>query len=265
MSDRTTLIYDGTWEGLLSAVFAAYSRRPMPQEIVEPDSQQHFAVCYQFVKTDAAKAARVQRGIRAKLGAEAADNLWKCFLSGHPHRGNFIYHYLRLGFREGRLVVRRLTDERVAAVNKQASLVAREARHLLQFIRLGETETGVYYAEITPAYPVLPLLMPHFTARMNTQAFVIYDKTHEQAGLWNGRHWTVTDASNPLPPTYTQAEKQYRQLWKTFYDTIAITERINPKLRQNFMPKKYWRNMVEMTEAPPIRQPVLPENKNSLL
>ena len=128
--------------------------------------------------------------------------------------------------------------------------MAREASHLLQFVRLGETETGVYYSEITPTYPVLPLIMPHFVHRLNTQAFVIYDKTHKQAGLYNGRQWVLTDADNAQPPAYTAEERQYRQLWKTFYDTVAITERINPKLRQQFMPKKYWRNMVEMTECP---------------
>ena len=265
MSDRTALMFGGTFDGFLSAVFEAYTRRPMPAEIVEADNQQHFGVCYETVKTDPVKAGRVRRGIRSQMGNEAYDNAWKCFLSEHPERGNFLYRYLRLGFQIQQQLVRSLTDERVMTVNKLAALVSREARHLLQFIRLGETETGVYYAEITPTYPILPLVMPHFAHRLNTQAFVIYDKTHEQAGLYNGHEWMLTDAATPHRPAYTEAEQQYRRLWKTFYDAVAITERINPKLRQNFMPKKYWRNMVEMTESPPPRQPLLSEKKNSPL
>lgn len=258
MSDRTALIFDGSFDGLLTAIFEAYTLRPMPAEIVEPDSQQHLGVVYRNVRTDAAKAARVRRGIRTQMGGEAYDNAWKAFLSQHPERGTFIYRYVRLGFQIKQQLVRSLTDERVITVNKLASLVAREASHLLQFIRLGETETGVYYSEITPTYPVLPLIMPHFVHRLNTQAFVIYDKTHKQAGLYNGRQWVLTDADNAQPPAYTAEERQYRQLWKTFYDTVAITERINPKLRQQFMPKKYWRNMVEMTETPTAHH-ALPE------
>ena len=37
---------------------------------------------------------------------------------------------------------------------------------------------------------------------------------------------------------------------RRFYDTIAIRERENPRCRMNHMPKKYWKNMVEMTLPP---------------
>ena len=44
------------------------------------------------------------------------------------------------------------------------------------------------------------------------------------------------------------AEAQYRRLWKTFYDTIEIKERHNPKLRQTHMPKRYWETMTEFQD-----------------
>ena len=34
-------------------------------------------------------------------------------------------------------------------------------------------------------------------------------------------------------------EMKYRALWKRFYNTIAIKERINPNLRRQHMPKKF--------------------------
>ena len=40
------------------------------------------------------------------------------------------------------------------------------------------------------------------------------------------------------PPDET--EKRYRRLWRCFYDTIAIRERENPKLRMSHMPKRFW-------------------------
>ena len=42
-----------------------------------------------------------------------------------------------------------------------------------------------------------------------------------------------------------EKEANYRLLWKRFYDTIAIKERENPKLRQTHMPKRYWNTMTE--------------------
>ena len=40
-------------------------------------------------------------------------------------------------------------------------------------------------------------------------------------------------------------ELAYRKLWRTFYDTIAIEGRYNPKCRMTNMPKRYWAMMTE--------------------
>ena len=37
-------------------------------------------------------------------------------------------------------------------------------------------------------------------------------------------------------------------MWKSFYDTIGIKERNNERCRMNFMPKKYWKYIVEMSD-----------------
>jgi len=43
-------------------------------------------------------------------------------------------------------------------------------------------------------------------------------------------------------------ERFYRDLWRRFYDTIAIEGRYNPKLRMTHMPKRYWGTMTEFQE-----------------
>ena len=45
---------------------------------------------------------------------------------------------------------------------------------------------------------------------------------------------------------YNEEEKKYEDLWKTFFKTIGIKERENKKCQMNFMPKKYWSNIIEM-------------------
>ena len=42
--------------------------------------------------------------------------------------------------------------------------------------------------------------------------------------------------------------KNMEELWKSFFKTIAIKERVNKKCQQNFMPKKYWKNILEMED-----------------
>ena len=47
-----------------------------------------------------------------------------------------------------------------------------------------------------------------------------------------------------------EAEKRYRRLWRCFYDTIAIRERENPKLRMSHMPKRFWPLLPELQSDP---------------
>ena len=39
--------------------------------------------------------------------------------------------------------------------------------------------------------------------------------------------------------------------WKRFYDVVAVEARYNPELRRQFMPKRLWKNIVEMHERIP--------------
>jgi probable DNA metabolism protein len=42
------------------------------------------------------------------------------------------------------------------------------------------------------------------------------------------------------------AEKEYQDLWKKYFETIAIKERTNPRCQKNFMPVRYWKNLTEL-------------------
>ena len=43
-------------------------------------------------------------------------------------------------------------------------------------------------------------------------------------------------------------EKHWQELWKRFYNTIAIEGRENPRCRMSHMPKRYWENMPEVKD-----------------
>ncbi|WP_110945300.1 DUF4130 domain-containing protein [Paenibacillus phocaensis] len=44
-------------------------------------------------------------------------------------------------------------------------------------------------------------------------------------------------------------ELTYRRLWKRFYDTMAIRERLNPRAQMSHMPKRYWARLTEMRKV----------------
>lgn len=266
MSDRSAVasapaggayLYDGTFEGLMTAVFEAFAHRPMPGAIWEEQGYQpQFGQRSVDIVTDMAKAERVIAGIRKTMGPQAYEQVWLAFLSEQRERGNWIYAYIRLGMQQGRRIHSMLTDERVITLQKWSGLVSLESHRLLQFVRFSKRAGGVYYASVQPEYDVVALLMPHFAQRLNIQPFVIHDKKRGLFGVYDTREWYITTAADAVIPEKAGDEPDYEALWKTFYHTIAIKERANPRCRMQFMPKKYWKEITEMQDIPDRDQTV---------
>lgn len=253
-------VYDDSFEGLLTAVFESYAYRPPPVGIVGQQHQQELGVRYVSIDTDQAKADRVIAGIRRTIGGDAYERVWTGYLSAKPDKGTIICRYIRLGMQVGAKLRLHLTDPRVAAMNELAQRVGRESSQLIEFVRFSRMEGGVYYAEITPEHDVLPLMMPFFIDRFNAQPFLIHDTGRHVAAVYDTQSWYLTSTEGMTVPDYAEDERRYRQLWKRFYDTIAIKERLNPSLPRQHMPKKFWRNITELAMADNLPKTPLPSD-----
>jgi probable DNA metabolism protein len=239
-------LIDGSFEGLLSSVFHAYSQNRRPAGIFcESGYQQDLAHAPIRIATDHAKAERVRLGLLRKLGGIAYEQVWTAFLSSDEARYVKIFRFIALGFQVGRSVTDRLAEPAVMDVLGLSRLVTREYSKLLGFVRFSVMENGVQFSEITPEQNLIPLLTPHFADRFPDVPFVIYDSRRKLAGVYDTRAWGVAAADGLKLPEYSADELAYRALWRRFYDAIAIDGRKNSKLQQSFMPKRYWRNMTE--------------------
>src|SRR5688572_7114603 len=94
-----TVVYDGSFEGLLTAVFEIYEYRFSEVDIVR---QQHAQVNL-FGKqhnciADQNKANRLWRGLKAKLSNAALNQLYRAYLSELPALENQLYRYIRYVF-----------------------------------------------------------------------------------------------------------------------------------------------------------------------
>ena len=65
--------------------------------------------------------------------------------------------------------------------------VANEAHLQTEFLRFAEYSDQVLFSEIGPKNRVTALLMPYFTDRLPSEPFIIYDKNHQEAGVWTGK------------------------------------------------------------------------------
>ncbi|MCI8554197.1 MAG: DNA metabolism protein [Clostridiales bacterium] len=245
------LVYDGTFEGFLTAVFDSYGSGYAQCLIASQEQcQPRWGMDIREVSTDTEKYERVMAGVRRRMGQEGYEQVWTGFLSDDPRREDILLAYIRLGMKAGQRIHQMLTDDRVIAQTKMSGLVRREAHLLIQFARFACMSGGVYYAAITPEHHCLALLMPHFVDRFRVQPFVLHDKTHQLAGVFDRKEWVIASAEDLTLPDCSDDEQAWQKMWKAFYDTVAIRERYNPRCRMNHMPKKYWKNMVEMTSLP---------------
>ena len=255
--------YDGTFDGFLSSVFEAYFRRERPEEIAaEGRLQEAFGRKAVEVQTDEAKARRVEAGIVKKMGSHCYQKIWAAFLSDEPDKATLLYRYARRGFEIGRAVEHNIAHPDVLPIEKIYLNVMRESHFMKEFARFSQMEGGVYYAKITPKSAVIPLIMPHFADRLSSQPFLIHDDAHNMVGVYNLESWHIVETDFLTVPPPDENELHYRRMWKNFYETIAIAERINPVCRRTHMPMRFWRNMTEHSYIPPEKGPEVPIIEN---
>ncbi|MEA4849090.1 MAG: TIGR03915 family putative DNA repair protein [Clostridiaceae bacterium] len=240
-------IYDGTFEGLLTAIYDAYYGRDFPEQIVPKDNfTDNFLINKVYIRTDAEKSKKVHAAIIEKISKYAMSNIMYAYLSEYENAGIYILDYLRLGFKAGGIVDSYLSDDRVHNIHRLVTKVTRE-RHLLEgIIRFRLLRNNIYYAPIEPQYNTICLLGKHFAGRMSDQVFVIHDVKRNYGVFYDKTKWFMSDIKIKEDIVFHENELFYQELWKQYFDGITIKSRINPKLQSSFMPKKYWRYLIEM-------------------
>lgn len=251
MPNRTDLIYryDGTFEGLLTCVFEGFAQKEAPAAILSPDTPQTLLYPSREIETDFIKARRVLAAIPKKISQQALDWVTLGFFTCHPEKELLVFRFLKLGFAQGAPVTAMLYDNRVRELQKAVDQLTGEAHKWKGFVRFSDTG-GALTAIIEPKNMVLPLLSDHFSGRYPREYFMIYDKTHGMALIHRPGKAAIIPVEGLSLPQPDAREQAYRRLWKRFYDTIAIEGRNNPRCRMSQMPKRYWKHMTELTEAP---------------
>lgn len=247
MPDRSDLVYryDGTFPGFLCCVAECFQDKRLPQGIQLLDEPQATLFPVKAIATEEKLAGRVERSIPRKISPEAYHMVRSAFLTCMEEKEMKILRFLLLGYKYGAAVTKLAANDDVHAMNKALLYLKNEAHYHVEFLRF--SDLGEFLAaEITPNNNVLPLIVSHFCDRFSGENLMIYDKNHHLGFLYRktgSREFFQADSIDLPPPD--EEEEAYQALWKRFVDTIAIEGRINPKLRRNNMPMRYWCNMTE--------------------
>lgn len=283
--ESVAYVYDGSLEGLLSAIFAAYANHADPEDVV-PSGQLQPRLGQQVsaIETNVGHAERVARTLRDRCGWKAYCAVRDAALYEGEGAGTAAYRFVRYALDQHkrrdcagcrkrpscpgargqggcpRLRGRALSDithPAVEPLHRIQRAVSSECEHVRQFARFEHLRgqgVDVWFARCNPKAAVVPLVMDHFVDRFNVQPFILYDEAHGMAGVYEGTRWYLvrTEGLDELAlPAQAEEERLMQAAWRRFYHSVAVESRYNPELRRHFMPKRFWRNITEMQEEIP--------------
>lgn len=249
---------DGSVDGIFTAVYDAWASRLGHENVaLRIGGQMNYELFAEYRKTgtDAGKAQKVARSVRRKMGLDAYQTIYQAALSKEPERADCIYRVLVRGMSasvtpyEARNVIWNLQNTDVCRLFELSRKTGNEAHRYLQFVRFRELENGVLFSEIQAENQVLPLVGDHFADRFPNEDFMIYDIGHNDC-LIHGRQrpWFIlrdTEPEKEVTGWSSEREAMMQQLWRGFCQSIAIEERKNLRLQQQFWPLKFRKWMTE--------------------
>ncbi len=253
--------FDGTLDGLLTAVFDAFALH-QEAELLQREGDIPPLFCQQLhqVKTAEDKAKRVWTGLEKRLSREAIRIITIAWLSELTELDNPMFQYLCKIFRQPKgtpSIERNFSDSDVLYVTNISRRVMHEQLRMKQFIRFQKVKDGTYLSVVSPDHNVLPLIISHFSDRFRDQTWLIYDARRLYGYYYDQKetlriNFSETEA---LPFDLTtgqlnddllsQDDQLFQDLWRTYFHAICIRERMNPRKQLNDMPRRYWKYMTE--------------------
>ena len=254
----TQLIYDATFEGLLTAIFEAYERKIDHARIIKAGTELKdiFADSLTII-SDPVKASRVWKGLKSKLSPPTTHSFYSCFLSELPLIEDTMLTFARHVFLSAQNIEKDFGHEATLTIAKTGRIVHREKHRMEAFVRFQRTTDGLFFSTIEPDFNVLPLIRKHFADRYADQRWLIYD-VKRKYGLYYDleRVDTVSvdigekqNLENGYSFSLDESEGLYQHLWQQYFKSVNIASRKNMKLHIRHMPLRYWKYLVEKQPA----------------
>lgn len=244
-----------TLEAILCAVYDAWASRlghkNVRIELKDHENMELFCE-YREVAECREKAETVIQAIRRRISEEGFKAVYEASLSRDEKRADWIYRFLLLGFYHGKAVMDMLQYEAVYRIFEMRRAVSREAHSYIEFLRFSQMENGILAGCIRPKNHVLPLIAPHFSDRLPSENWMIRDDGRKMAAIHPAEaSWFLMDLTGKDLEKMMEMsahEREVEGLWRTFFQSVFIEERKNPRCQGNLLPLRYRTYMTEFLE-----------------
>ena len=145
-------------------------------------------------------------------------------------------------------------DADVLRITQIWKKVRDEREKTLQFLRFQKAADGTYFAATAPRYDTLPLVVPYALDRFADQRWLIYDARRDYGYYYDLRE--ATEVRFEKEDIHLRAgllgedimdkdERLFQAMWRAYFQSTAIRERLNPRLQRQHMPARFWRFLPE--------------------
>lgn len=249
-------IFDGTYNGFLCCVFEYFEYKDSNVQLQvegDDDTQTVLFDSSKTIITDISKVKRVQAGLQKHLGKSIAMDFFRVFLSEDRKAWAASFNIICQIFLGKTNILGNYGNEEVLYFKQTLKKVSRERHRMKAFIRFSRSSDGLFFAVIEPDFNVLPLIATFFKNRYADQKWLIYDVKRKYGLLYDKenvmevklspeeKHALTTDTVITLD----EKDEHFQNLWKRYYQSTNIEARRNMKLHLQYVPKRYWKYLVE--------------------
>ena len=247
--------YDGSFEGLLTVLQTSLNQHPESDITICSESAASPQLFGQTlpITTDSGTAQAVVRNLQMSIGPWVVRHVLKAYLSEIEGIETSLHRYLQLGKTVGSRLQETQFETVSFPVTRAVQKLHREEHRLLGLLRFVRLQSEVFYAPCEPDHNVLLLLAPHFCRRFGAQPWIIHDRKR-QCCVWGSKNrwsWLLWDPETTL--VLHEEEAAVQELWQQFFNRVSIPWRRSSRRQRNFMPKRYWKYLVEKSDSDPFK------------
>ncbi len=183
----TTLIYDNSFSGFLSAVYFAFKERLSISEIRRAETGQNLLFSDMInVKTNQTAARSLWQAMQKK-NYEAAKTIYFAYMSESQSIETSLYKYIRSIISNRTDSTNDLDLASLKKIKLMAGLVSREKKRMEGLVCLEQTYPDLQLAYIEPDFNVLPLITKYFKSSQSNCPWIIYDRKRKYGIYFDGR------------------------------------------------------------------------------
>ena len=231
------------WDAMLTCIYYAWTSKlghENIQLVFEPVDQMSLFNNYIHVDSEPDKAEKVMIAVKNKISPFFYNEISYISMAYEDDVMEIIYHLMMLGFKYGNHALKMYQYRDVARYQEIRKRIGNEVCRFKEILRFHQVSKELYVAHIEPKSQLVMAMGPVFADRMPSENWIVVDDIHREAVIHPKDEMFYIKQLNDLEYKNLleteEANDNFTDLWKVFFETIAIKERHNTRCQNNLFP-----------------------------